>query len=166
MYPVRYCATRLTGRHNCWITSRGDGREYLTSLREAYKATGTTNQTVNVGDVILVHDDTPRLQWRLAVIEKLIRGLDGFARAAKIRTSTGKTNRPVAKLYPLDLSTLDETATCGDNGNATAAHKDNNRDDNSEVARQRPTRDAAARAHACIKNWTDMLTVAPEDVDD
>ena len=67
-------------------------REYLTSLREAYKATGTTNQTVNVGNVVLIHDDAPRLQWRLAVIEELIKGLDGFARAAKIRTSTGKTN--------------------------------------------------------------------------
>ena len=136
-------------------------REYLTSLREVYKATGTSKQTVNVGDVVLVHDDVPRLQWRLAVIEELIEGLDGFARAAKIRTSTGRTNRPIAKLYPLELSS--PSITTSDNRDTTA---DDEQDVSLKPVLQRPTRDAAARARARIKNWTDKLTVAPEDVDD
>ena len=79
-------------------------REYLTSLRETHKYTGVTNQTIKVGDIVLVHDDVPRLQWRLAVVEELIKGLDGIARAAKIRTSNGRTNRPIVKLFPLELS--------------------------------------------------------------
>ena len=31
------------------------GREYLTSLRETHRYTGVTNQTVKVGDIVLVH---------------------------------------------------------------------------------------------------------------
>ncbi|XP_065917547.1 uncharacterized protein [Dysidea avara] len=138
-------------------------REYLTSLREAYKATGTSKQSVKVGDVVLVHDDIPRLQWRLAVIEELMEGLDGYARAAKIRTSTGRTNRPIAKLYPLELSSPCEPTTCDDNRDTD---KDNDHDVSSEPVHQRPTRDAAARARVRIKSWTNQLTVAPEDVDD
>ena len=39
-----------------------------------------------------------------SVVEELIKGLDGIARAAKIRTSTERTNRPILKLFPLELS--------------------------------------------------------------
>ena len=35
--------------------------EYLTSLREFHRATGKNEQTIKVGDVVLVHDDTPRV---------------------------------------------------------------------------------------------------------
>ena len=58
----------------------------------SHKATGTNIQTVKVGDVVLMHDDTPRLHWRLVVIEDVIKGLDGFVRAARIQTNSGKTN--------------------------------------------------------------------------
>ena len=34
----------------------------------------------------------------------MIKGLDGIARAVKIRTSTRRTNRPIVKLFPLELS--------------------------------------------------------------
>jgi len=60
----------------------------------------------------------------LAVIEELIEGLGGFARAAKIRTSTGKTNRPIAKLFPLELSTLCEITICGDMGDTIVTHQE------------------------------------------
>ena len=63
-----------------------------TSLREVHRATGTNIQTVKVGDVVLMHDDTPKMQWRLAMIKEVIKGLDGFVRAARIQTNSGKTN--------------------------------------------------------------------------
>ena len=63
-------------------------------------------QTIKVGDVVLVHDDTPRTSWKMAVIEELIRGNNGLVRAANIRTPTSKTNRPVMKLVPLEIRTL------------------------------------------------------------
>ena len=66
--------------------------------------TGTNLQTVKVGDIVLIHDDTPRMQWRLAMIEEVIGGLDGLVRAARIRTSSGKTNRLLAKLFPLEIN--------------------------------------------------------------
>jgi len=32
-----------------------------------------------VGDIVLVHDDdTPRVNWKLAVIQQVIRGMDGL----------------------------------------------------------------------------------------
>ena len=77
--------------------------EYLTSLREHHTISGNNKQTVTVGDVVQVHDETPRSKWKLAKIEELIVGNDGFTRAAKIRTANGVTNRPITKLYPLEV---------------------------------------------------------------
>ena len=53
--------------------------------------------------MVLVHDEKPRSTWKLAVVESLIEGGDGLIRAANIRTSTGHTNRPITKLYPLEV---------------------------------------------------------------
>jgi len=54
---------------------------------------------IHEGDVVIVHEDnTPRIQWRLTVVEELIMGNDDHIRAAHIRPSH-TTTRPVAKLY-------------------------------------------------------------------
>ena len=58
--------------------------EYLTSLREFHKTTGNDTQQVRIGDGVLVHDDTPRINWQMAVIEDVVRGSDGLIRAAYI----------------------------------------------------------------------------------
>ena len=50
----------------------------MTELRESYKASGNNNQTIKVGDIVLIHNDIPRINWRLAMIEKLITGNDGL----------------------------------------------------------------------------------------
>ena len=57
----------------------------------------------------LVHDETPRSTWKLAVVESLIEGGDGLTQAANIRTSTGHTNRPITKLYPLEVCANEAT---------------------------------------------------------
>ena len=79
-------------------------QEYLTSSREFHQMTGKNDQNINVGDIVLVHDDTPRLRWKLAVIEELVKGKDRLIRSAVIRTSNGVTNRPIAKLYPMEIT--------------------------------------------------------------
>lgn len=79
-------------------------KEYLTALREYHRTTGKNEQTVNVGDVVQIHDDVPRSQWRLAVIEEVNRGDDGYIRSVTVRTTNGKTNRPIARLYPLEVT--------------------------------------------------------------
>ena len=62
--------------------------EYLTSLWEFHKTTGNNTQRVQTGDVVLVHDDTLRINWQLAVIEDVIKGSDGLVRAVNIRTKS------------------------------------------------------------------------------
>ena len=53
---------------------------------------------------MLVNDDGPRRHWPMAVVEKLIVSKDGKVRAADIRTAHGKTNRPIAKLSPIEVT--------------------------------------------------------------
>ena len=77
--------------------------EYLTSLREFYQLTGKNEQNIKVGDVVLVPDDTPRVTWKMAVIEELFKGNDGLVRVANIRTVGGRTNRPITRLVPLEV---------------------------------------------------------------
>ena len=52
--------------------------EYLTSLRDYHKTSGNNNQSVKRGDVVIVHDDTPRMTWKLAVTKDLVTGRDGL----------------------------------------------------------------------------------------
>ena len=85
-------------------------------MRETYKVTLNNEQRVKIGDIILVHDDTPRIKWKLGVIEGVNKGADGLIRSAVIQTTTGKTNpttgktnQPIAHLYPLEV-TASETA--------------------------------------------------------
>ena len=59
---------------------------------------------IKVGDVVVIHDDTPRLKWQLAVVKDLQRGNDNVVRSATIRTVNGVTSRPVVKLYPLKIN--------------------------------------------------------------
>ena len=58
------------------------------------------------GDIVLAHaDNEKRLYWDLAVVESLIIISDGLARTANIKARSGRTNRPITKLYPLETST-------------------------------------------------------------
>ena len=94
------CQTQLIQHfQTCWK------QEYLTALREFHKVKGTfAPQTIKVRDVILIHDNSPRASWKVAVIENLIKGSDGYVQASEVRTSSVRTNRPIYKLYPLEIS--------------------------------------------------------------
>ena len=75
---------------------------------------------IKTGDIVLVYDDSPRITWKLAVIEELMKGKDGLVHAAKIRTAQGRTNRPIAKLIPLEVSS--------DVANSSSTNDDDNCD--------------------------------------
>ena len=150
---ARRQALLLQHFRNRWRT------EYLTSLREFHRTTGNNKQIINIGDVVLVHDDKPRINWKLAVIENFIEGEDGQIRAAHIRTATGKTNRPIAKLYPLEV----RATTRADNPVETKEsiiHNENSPEDRMK----RPIRAAAKNALRQISNWAKVLNAPPEDV--
>ena len=58
-------------------------------------------------------DKTPRQQWRMGKVEKLLQGQDNVVRAAEVVTvdnSLRKTRlkRPIQKLYPLEINVCDE----------------------------------------------------------
>ena len=59
-------------------------KEYLTALREFQRVSGNNEQTIRVGDVVMIHDDGPRIHWWLAIVDSLIKGNDGLVRAANM----------------------------------------------------------------------------------
>ena len=136
--------------------------EYLTSLREFHKTTGNNTQQVRIGDVVLVHDDVPRINWQLAVIEDVVRGSDGLIRAAYIRTKNVRTNRPIARLYPLEV--------CHTEG-LMVPEDPEMKDPDQEVLQEQPesvvraTRKTAIRACDKLRDWMEMLRAPPEDVE-
>ena len=58
---------------NCLTATLRCKWEYLTSLREFHNTTGN-NVQVKMGDIVLVHDDMPNVNWKLAVIQQVIKG--------------------------------------------------------------------------------------------
>lgn len=125
-------------------------REYLTSLREYHCRSGGSNkQVIKVGDIVIIHDDTPRAEWKLAIVERLIIGCDGITRAAEIRNAGGRTNRPIARLIPLEVNGHNETQEEQNSAHATSCS-----DSEGLTARNR------------IKQWTHMIHATPEDVVD
>ena len=143
--------------------------EYLTGLREFHRTTGSNVQTVKPGAVVLVHDDSPRITWRLAVVEDTISGEDGLIRAANIRTSTGKTNRPITKLYPLEITAADASleqsllpkSTSPDNGTQKSTEE---QEMDTIPENSRPVRQSAIKGRQKVKEWTRALGGPPEDV--
>jgi hypothetical protein len=132
---------------------------YLTALREYHKATrGHHEEIVKIGDVVLVHDESPRHHWKLAVIENLIKSNDGHVRAAEIRTASGKTNRPISKLYPLEVSESTETIDIQQSIDSPPEQIQQPIDSSPEqiqpIITSRPVRRAATKANQLIKQMT------------
>ena len=98
------------------------------------------------------------MTWRLAVITKLLVGGDGLTRTAEIRTSTGLTNRPIIKLYPLEVHS-DEFV------NKTSPTLTGETDDVPSTIQQpeienqvdRPVRQSAWRATERMTKWIETL---------
>lgn len=125
--------------------------DYLAALREQdnISGKGSLSNSVHVGDIVLVHHDSkPRLHWQLARVTKLVQGNDGLVRSVEIRTSNGVTNRPISKLYPLEIN-----AGFDDVNQGTAADQ-GSEPMNNNIVFDRPTRTAAIRARQRIKDWT------------
>jgi hypothetical protein len=92
--------------------------EYLVELRENHKMKMKTKSVdINKGDVVLIHEDgVKRNSWSMAVIEDLIVGKDGVTRGATVRKmgddgKRSRLNRPLQKLYPLEITPDDQSTT-------------------------------------------------------
>ena len=111
---------------------------------------------------MLVYDDGPRIQWRLAVVEDLIHGGDGLVRAANIRPSTGLTNRPIVRLIPLEVSTQDNmySACSGLNceKKSFTSKSDGQVDAATKISEPRPVRNSAKNARDRMTQWANILS--------
>ena len=128
----------------CWR------KEYLTNLCEFHNSKKAkrplTGSKIEVGDVVLVHDNLPRNQWKLAIVNSLIPGRDGLVRAVRLRMSNGnELQRPIEKLYPLEVS-------------EATLHKTTNEKElqTSEVKAKLPMRIAAQQALKRIKQQAEQ----------
>ncbi|XP_064648534.1 uncharacterized protein LOC135500812 [Lineus longissimus] len=132
--------------------------EYLTALRERHLQNvkyAPTENAIKVGDIVLVHDDIKkRIDWTLARVTKLVFGNDGFVRSAEIKTKHGTTNRPITKLYPLEVRATEELnidIDIGKDNSAKPAMQDNIAPNPTQTTR--PKRKAAVKANKLVANW-------------
>ena len=147
--------------------------EYLLELREAHRYLGNkggVKHSVNVGDVVVVHDENlPRGLWRLGRVEELMTGTDGKVRSVALKVTKRGTNpstirRPIQRLYPLEFNEqerLDQehpdpvVAVPGDSGStAQIQYGDGIMEKTSET---RPRRQAFISARDTVRSWCDDL---------
>lgn len=82
--------------------------EYLGQLKNS-KGSAKSGKIIAVGDIVLVgHDNQKRLYWPLARVIEIYPGRDGQVRVAKVKTMSGFLIRPVQRLYPLEISSVDD----------------------------------------------------------
>ena len=88
--------------------------EYLSELREQHKernnkGSKSMNREIQEGELVTIQEDSlPKGQWRMGLVEQLLRSQDGVIRGAEVKvvTRNGKTShlrRPVTKLCPLEV---------------------------------------------------------------
>ena len=137
--------------------------EHLTSLCHFHRTTGSNKHVIKKGDVGLVHGDGARATWKLAIIDNRIEGNDSLVRDASTGTSTGYTNRAIAKLYPLEESSNEtdqgEAPRINGTGEGATAVADSPR-------RSRSCRATTSEALRKISEWTRAIRLPPEDVEE
>ena len=132
------------------------------ALQEFHCTTGTNEQTVNIGDVVQIHDDTPRSRWKLSVMEGLNRVNDGYIRSVTVHTASGRTNRPIAHLYPLEVSVNECSVNKGSEELSQQGIDQQDVHDSQDItSQQQPVRRAMIKARDQVTEWTKMLCCPP-----
>ena len=96
---------------------------------------------------------------RLAVIENLISGRDNQVRAVELRTATGKTNRPITKLYPLEVNSANDQER-------QVTEQDVPHQTSQQPAKRQSHRIAASTARRQIASWIRNLRPPPSPLED
>ena len=98
-----------TWERSCTISGKTWQREYLFALRERHeRRTASKGGSARKGNVVVVQEDGVKTgNWKMGVIDGLIRGRDNEVRRAHVRiTTSGRVanlTRPVQKLYPIEV---------------------------------------------------------------
>jgi hypothetical protein len=77
--------------------------EYLHTLQQRSKWT-KRGTNVKIGDLVLIHTNSPPLSWPLARVTAVHPGSDGVVRVVDLKTLNGHLTRPVVKVFPLPLN--------------------------------------------------------------
>ena len=123
--------------------------EYLISLRERTQsrlreARKRLQYPAQIGDVVLIKDDLPRGNWRIGKITELMTSFDEQVRAARIMLASKRIiSRSINLLYPTECSRETDR---NQEGNDDRTQLSQTSDNNAEIVRQRPKREAANRA--------------------
>ena len=77
-----------------------------------------------------------------------------------------RTSRPIVKLYPLEVSSGSGDQSDGNpQGTSNTDIQQDSIRENTDVTPSRPRRKAYSNALQKMTEWTDTLSLAPEDVD-
>jgi len=76
--------------------------EYITNLREFHRHRASGNAVdLEVGDLVLIKEESPRMMWRKACVTKLIKGTDGVIRGTELRTRQKGGSAPITLRRPV-----------------------------------------------------------------
>ncbi|GFV87145.1 integrase catalytic domain-containing protein [Trichonephila clavipes] len=79
--------------------------EYLTLMQSRSKWRNV-QKNLDIGHLVLIkHDNSPPLQWKLGKVTKTFPGKDGEVRVVKVKTQASELVRPIAKMCPLPINT-------------------------------------------------------------
>jgi hypothetical protein len=79
--------------------------KYLNILRQRhaydYQLDPQESADVEVGDIVIIHNEGHRLAWKLGRVIELLPSRDDQVRAVCLHTKTGETTRALSRLHPL-----------------------------------------------------------------
>ena len=139
--------------------------EYLSGLREEHKLKQAEPNTICKGDIVIVQDENnpKRNTWKIAIVEQLVKGKDGETRGAKVRKASRKgkpeiLNRPLQKLYPLEIHCSD---VCEEGKDREKSQKEMVRVNEVKNENENTGRARLRRAAAQDARWKSQLMLDP-----
>ena len=98
-----------------------------------------------------IHSDSSRIEWKLAVVESLIRDANDCIRPVNLRKAQGYTNRPITRLYALEVTAKSESKHAEESvaANDKAGHEEENEE---QTSLRGSRRSATVEAHQQVLN--------------
>lgn len=132
--------------NRCWKMWKKD---YILALKERDKrirpVSGSGSIDIKIGDVVLLMDEGPHSRWPLGRVTKLCEGSDKEVRSVELKTKSGISTRPIAKLCFLESSDILPSTSNTQNDHISLI-SDNGR----------PARKSALKAQSKIQNMAEL----------
>jgi len=120
-------------------------RDYLLQLRQTQNVNKTSGANPKINDIVIIYEDKiPRQLWKIGRIKELLKSKDSQIRGAKVKVGkTGNTiERPINKLYPLEINDSENTEIIEHNLDVNDITKTESTGEDNNIKR-RPKRQAA-----------------------